>query len=89
MAVTPTRVYRVDLAGTPHLVRAVTPAQALAHAAQGVSEVRVASQDDLIDLIAAGIKPQTAGEKSEQRPQSDQQGAAAEHGAQADSPPQD
>lgn len=71
MAVTPARVYRVDLAGAPHLVRASTPAQALAHAARGVSTVRVASQDDLIDLIAAGIKPQTAGEEPEQAPQAD------------------
>jgi hypothetical protein len=71
MAVTPARVYRVDLAGTPQLVRASTPAQALAHAARGVSQVRVATQDDLIDLVAAGIKPSTAGEDAEAQPQGD------------------
>lgn len=72
MAVTPARVYRVDLAGMTMLVRAPTQAQALAHAARGVGKVRVASQDDLIELVASGIKPVTAGEEPPEPPRDPQ-----------------
>lgn len=57
-----TRIYRVDLGENSQLVRAGTPAQALRHVARNVMRVQVASQADLVELIADGVKVEEAGE---------------------------
>lgn len=57
---TMTRIYLVADSGTtttpPRLVRATHPATALRHVAAAVLTVRVASQDDLLTALAAGVK---------------------------------
>lgn len=66
----PTRIYMVanaqgrDPAGDElpsRLVRATHAAQALRHVAADTLAVAVASQDDLVRLIAAGVQVETAG----------------------------
>lgn len=64
---TPNRIYVVTPTkaqhGTaPRLVRAPNQARALHHVAQDFT-VEVAGQDDLVTLIGAGVKVETAGEK--------------------------
>jgi hypothetical protein len=54
------RLYRVDAGERQRLVRAVNKAQALAHVARTQFAIRVASQDDLCELVAAGVKPEAA-----------------------------
>ena len=44
-----------------HLVRAPNAAQALRHVAAGTLNVGVASQDDLVELVEAGVKVETSG----------------------------
>ena len=43
------------------LVRAPNAAQALRHVAAGTLNVGVASQDDLVELVEAGVKVETSG----------------------------
>lgn len=67
-----TRIYRVanfiadvdaDTGATfTRLVRAPNAAQALRHVATDTLHCQVASQDDLVELIEAGVKVETAGE---------------------------
>lgn len=69
---TPQRIYRVanfiadvdaDTGRTfTRLVRAPNAAQALRHVAADTLNVAVASQDDLVELIEAGVKVESAGE---------------------------
>jgi hypothetical protein len=56
-----TRIYRVQSQGSPvRLVRATQTRTAAAHVAlQGV-EIRVATQDDLLDAFAAGVTVETS-----------------------------
>jgi len=65
---TPTRIYLVEpkLEGDKRaplpqrrLVRATHPAHALRHVADGAYIVAIASQDELVDMIEAGIKPES------------------------------
>lgn len=64
------RIYVVHIAhggenGTEtRLVRAPNPAQAIRHVADQTITADVATQDDLVDLINAGIKVETAGKDS-------------------------
>lgn len=44
-----------DVPMIPRLVRATSPAQALRHVATDIMAVKVASQDDLVSLMGAGI----------------------------------
>ena len=55
---TTTRVYAITnkTTKTPRLVRATHPSTALRHVAADAFTVRVASQDDLLTAIAAGVK---------------------------------
>ena len=53
------RVYRVDDGQESRLIRANHPNTARGFAAQGI-KVRVASQDDVADLVAAGKKIELA-----------------------------
>lgn len=62
-----TRIYIVEktnpaLDERPALVRAVSPAAALRHAAQDTFSVRVAGQDDLVQALSQGVAVVDAGE---------------------------
>lgn len=61
---TPTRIYHINLEGIPYLVRAAHPSAALMHVARNVASVRVATQDDLVNCIADGIKVESAREET-------------------------
>ena len=57
MATAPTRIYIVRLQGMqPQLVRARHPSAAMSHAVAQVGAVAVATQDELVDLVAQGVK---------------------------------
>lgn len=58
MANTPTRIYRVteNGSGAVRLIRGVTKAGVRAFAARDAFTVEVASQDDLVNLVANGAK---------------------------------
>lgn len=63
-----TRIYVVrDKDTNIHLVRAAHPQQAIGHVVKNQFEARVASQDDLVQHLAAGKKIEEA--KPEQAPQ--------------------
>lgn len=53
---TPTRVYIVTIGECDRLVRASHPNAALMHVVRDIAAVAVASQDELIDCLADGIK---------------------------------
>ena len=56
------RIYlTTDQTGAQRLTKATTPSQAVAHHARTTIQVRVASQDDLVKLIAAGATVEEAG----------------------------
>ena len=55
-----TRIYTVSAGTTVRLVRAAHPAQALMHVARAAHEVRVASQDDLEELLTKGARVELA-----------------------------
>lgn len=64
-----TRIYAVSVTFSPpgapvRLVRASDTAQALRHVARDTLAVKVASQDDLVANIAAGVKVETAGDEA-------------------------
>ena len=61
---TPTRIYYVSVEGVEHLVRAAHPSAALMHVARSIATVCVASQDDLVNCMADGVKVETAGEST-------------------------
>lgn len=62
---TPTRIYRLDTGRGDRLVRASSRAQAVHHVTASMP-VRVATQDDIAQLVAEGVKVETAGEQSPQ-----------------------
>lgn len=49
------RIYVVTDGTNTALVRAISRAQAIAHIARSRFSVRVASQDDIVTLVSAGI----------------------------------
>ena len=59
----PTRIYLVRDIATGHqrLIRAGTPAQAVRHAARSQFNVEVASQDDLVAALSAGVSVEEHG----------------------------
>lgn len=63
MSKTATSIYRIDDGHGDRLVRAASQAQAIRHVASGFA-VRVATQDDIVNLVAEGTKVETAGEKA-------------------------
>ena len=70
---------RKALAGAPEarrLVRAANPASALKHVANEFA-VAIASQDDCIQLAAAGVRVEQSGETIEDKPET-QTGSAEE-----------
>jgi hypothetical protein len=74
MAITPvpkSRPYVVTdkASGTQRLVQASNATQAMRHAAHGTFSVAAATPNDVIALMAAGVKPETAGDEA--APQSD------------------
>ena len=56
------RIYTVTGGPKDRLVRATRQGPALMHVARSMLEVRVATQNDLEQLIAAGVKVEDAGE---------------------------
>ncbi|MEI7446597.1 MAG: hypothetical protein WCK28_17035 [Burkholderiales bacterium] len=59
---TPTRIYLVTADdGEARLVRAVSPAQAIRHAARARYRANVAAQETLVDMLQAGEQVETAG----------------------------
>lgn len=63
MANTPTRIYRVteNGSGAVRLIRGTTKAGVRAFAARDAFTVEVASQDDLVNLVAQGKKVEETG----------------------------
>ena len=68
-----TRIYLVTdaITGAKRLIRAGTPAQAVRHAARSQFNVAVASQDDLVFLVADGHAVEDATEVTEPVPESE------------------
>lgn len=66
---TPTRIYLIDFGGEKHLVRAPSQAAALMHVARALATVCVASQDDLVDCLTAGVAVETAGAAAANAPE--------------------
>ena len=63
---TATRIYLVTTsAGTARLVKAAVPAQAITHVAKQLFSARIASQDDLVEALSAGIKVEAYGETAQ------------------------
>lgn len=59
------RIYTIQQSGrTVGLVRAASPAQALRHHTAGLYTVEVASQDDLVAALTAGISVAEAGREA-------------------------
>jgi hypothetical protein len=60
---TKTRIYRITslVDGKEHLVRAANVVQARSHVAKAVFETAVATQDDLVRLLPAGVKVELVG----------------------------
>lgn len=56
-----TRIYRVTAHGKDRLVRAPNKAQAIRHVAEDTITAEVASQDRLVQLVAAGVKVEESG----------------------------
>ena len=56
----PTRIYRINDGKADRLIRAASQAQAVRHVASGFA-VRVATQDDIANLVGGGVRVETAG----------------------------
>jgi hypothetical protein len=66
---TVTRIYRVKTPTDSRLVRAPNQAQAIRHVAAGILSAEVATQDDLVTLVKAGVDIEQAGEKDDDQPE--------------------
>ena len=63
---TGTRIYLVTINGkVDRLVRASHPSQALGHVAKGLFEVAVATQDQIVDCVTAGVGVEEANAEPE------------------------
>jgi hypothetical protein len=62
---TPTRIYLITIGDKKRLVRAAHPASALMFVARDIAAVSVATQNDLIDSLAQGIKVESAKDEAE------------------------
>jgi hypothetical protein len=60
-----TRIYIVTGPTGTSLVKASAPSQAITHVAKSAFDVRVASQDDLVDAVSNGVKVETYGETAQ------------------------
>lgn len=54
------RIYQVKLGENKRLVRSGHPATALMHVARDVATVSVATQEEIVDCMSAGIKVEDA-----------------------------
>lgn len=59
------RIYIVGHGQTVRLVKAAHRAQALAHVARSVINVKVANQDELVEAVTRGISVETAANDSD------------------------
>ena len=63
---TATRIYLVtNTDGAVRLVKAAVPSQAITHVAKQIFSARIASQDDLVEALSAGIRVETYGESEQ------------------------
>ena len=63
---TATRIYLVTASGgESRLVKAAVPAQAITHVAKQIFSARIASQDDLVEALSAGIRVESYGETAQ------------------------
>ncbi len=62
------RIYKVQVKDSQErsLVRAESKAGALRHIAEKTMEAEVATQDDLVKMVAAGVKVEDAGKETDQ-----------------------
>jgi hypothetical protein len=60
------RIYVITHEGREYLVDANSPAAALRHVARRTMGVAVAKQSDLVRLLTAGVKVESAGEDDQQ-----------------------
>lgn len=65
---TPRRIYVVESGGERMLIRAANGPQARNHAARSTFAVRLASQEDLVELVSAGVPIENAGADPELGP---------------------
>lgn len=66
---TATRTYYVFDGKTERLIRTTHPNRALAHAAESVMRVRVATQEDLELLLPAGVTVEAARDAEPKKPE--------------------
>lgn len=59
------RIYLVGHGQTVRLVKAAHRAQALAHVARSIINVKVANQDELVEAVSRGIAVETAANDSD------------------------
>lgn len=59
------RIYLVNTPNGNRLIRASVKQQAISHAANSIMTARVASQNDLVDALASGIKVEDYKDSSE------------------------
>lgn len=66
-----TRIYTIcnNATGVVRLVRATHPSHALQHVARDTFSSRVATQDDLIDALAAGVQIETIKAEQQELPE--------------------
>lgn len=57
------RIYKVETPNGARLVRAQNRVQAVNHVARATIKGEVASQDDLIELVGAGVKVEDVGDE--------------------------
>jgi len=63
-----TRIYLAEVNGSKRLVRASHPAHVTAHVARDLVTVRVATTDDVADLVAAGCKVEAMRHEQQELP---------------------
>jgi len=61
------RIYIVGHGQTVRLVKAAHRAQALAHVARSIINVKVANQDELVEAVTRGIAVETAAQDQDTR----------------------
>ena len=65
---TASRIYLVTIGESDRLIRATHPAKALMHVARDIAKVNVATQQDLVDCLADGVKVEDAKPEQQELP---------------------
>jgi hypothetical protein len=69
------RIYIVGHGQTVRLVKAAHRAQALAHVARSIINVKVANQDELVEAVSRGVAVETAANDMDTRDAFEEQAA--------------